>query len=98
MKDVAEVLLEAERLLIEIRKCVSLYHYCEDGKIIYNHILKDIYTLNKPEILIDFSLDYFNEDSNITTLKVELLKLYKVLSNNFLTLINDYCDLKYLVC
>ncbi len=98
MMVVTDMLLETEKLLIEIRKCVSLYYYCDDSKIIYNHILRDLFGLKKLELLSDYSLGYFNEDSSIEVLKLELIKLYKLLTRRFLKLIDSYQDWKCLIC
>lgn len=98
MTAVTDMIVETEKILIEIRKCINLYYYCNDSKIIYNHILRDLFSLKKLELLSDFSLDYFNEDSSLEVLKLELIKLYKILTNRFLKIIDSYQDWKCLIC
>lgn len=81
---------QSSELLTEIRKCQSLYHYCEDNHIIYRFILQVIYRMNKVDVLLEFLADDLRENCSLEDLKLELLKLYKLLTQDFVQEIHRY--------
>lgn len=98
MENIVDVIVEAGRIITEIKKCVSLYHFCQNKKQIYDYILKDIFYLDAPEVLTDFNLNYFTENSSLEVLKLELLKLYKSLTREFVRLMETHKEENILIC
>ena len=88
--NIAEMICQTTQILTEIRKCQCMYHYCEDKKKIYNYIVSEICRLKKEEVLLYFVEEDFNENSSLEVLKIELLKLYRFLSGEFIHRIGNY--------
>lgn len=87
---VTDMICQTSELLTEIKKCQSLYHYCNDNHLIYRYIIKEIYKLNKVDVLLEFLADDLRENCSLDDLKQELLKLYRVLSDEFLLTVNNF--------
>lgn len=85
-----DMICQTSVLLTEIKKCQSLYHYCKDNHLIYRYIIKEIYRINKVDVLLEFLADDLREDCSLDDLKNELLKLYRILSDEFLTTVKSY--------
>lgn len=81
---------QTTEIVTEIQKCQSLYHYCNDNHLIYRYIIKEIYRLNKVDVLLAFLADDLRENCSIDVLKLELLKLYKFLTEEFALKIKSY--------
>lgn len=88
--NITDMISQASELLIEIKKCQSLYHYCNDNHLIYRYIIKEIYRINKVDVLLEFLADDLRENCSLEELKHELLKLYRVLSDEFLLTVKNY--------
>ena len=87
---VTDMICQTSELLTEIKKCQSLYHYCNDNHLIYRYIIKEIYRINKVDVLLEFLADDLRENCSLDDLKQELLKLYRVLSDEFLLTVKKY--------
>lgn len=87
---VTDMICQTSELLTEIKKCQSLYHYCKDNHLIYRYIIKEIYKINKVDVLLEFLADDLRENCSLDELKNELLKLYRVLSDEFLTIVKSF--------
>ncbi|MDE6584420.1 MAG: hypothetical protein K2K15_03370 [Anaeroplasmataceae bacterium] len=92
--NITDMICQTSELLTEIKKCQSLYHYCKDNHVIYRYILKEIYRLNKVDVLLEFLADDLRENCSLDTLKKELLKLYGFLSEEFVSKIKSYNQVK----
>lgn len=88
--NLTEMILETSEVLNEINKCQKLYHYCNDKHIIYRYIIKEIYRINKVDVLLEFLADDLKENCSIEDLKNELLKLYHYLTIEFISKIKSY--------
>ncbi len=84
------MICQTSELLTEIKKCKSLYHYCNDNHLIYRYIIKEIYRMNKVDILLEFLADDLRENCSLEDLKLELLKLYRFLSDEFISTVRNY--------
>ncbi len=84
------MICQTSKLLTEIKKCQSLYTYCKDRHVIYRFIVKEIYRLNKVDILLVFLEDDLRENCSLDVLKEELLKLYKFQSEEFIHHIQSF--------
>ncbi|MCM1131103.1 MAG: hypothetical protein NC310_03325 [Roseburia sp.] len=87
---VTDMICQTSLLLTEIKKCQSLYHYCNDNHLIYRYIIKEIYRMNKVDVLLEFLADDLREDCSLDDLKRELLKLYRFLSDEFLLTVKNF--------
>ncbi|MDE6047854.1 MAG: hypothetical protein K2M08_04980 [Anaeroplasmataceae bacterium] len=87
---VTDMICQTSELLREIKKCQSLYHYCNDNHLIYRYIIKEIYRLNKVDVLLEFLADDLRENCSLEDLKHELLKLYRILSDEFILAVKSY--------
>lgn len=87
---VIDVITNSDTCLVEIKKCVNLYNYCEDKKTIYNHILKNVYKLQDSNAFDSFVNSGISENSSLDELKVELLKLYDLYTKEFLNVVSQY--------
>ncbi len=88
--NIAEMICQTTQILTDIRKIYSLYHFCNDPKLIYNHIVNEICMLKREDVMLYFVCEDFSEESSIDVLKIELLKLYKFLSNEFIHQIHRF--------
>lgn len=88
--NITDMIRQTSELTTEIKKCQSLYHYCNDNHMIYRYIIKEIYRMNKVDVLLAFLADDLRENCSLDVLKVELLKLYKFLSDEFILKIKSY--------
>ena len=96
--DLVDMICQTSQLLTDIRKCQSLYHYCEDKKAIYEHIVKEICFLKDEDVLLYFVNERFNEESSLEVLRIELLRLYKILADKFLGNIQTYAKPVEVIC
>lgn len=87
---IVEMICRMNEIVTEIRKCEGLYHYCDDSKQIYHHILESIYALQKPDLLFEFAKEDLDEQSNVDLLKEHLLKLYQCWKFEFVDVIGKY--------
>ncbi len=85
-----DMILETTEVLNEINKCQKLYHFCDDKHIIYRYIIKEIYRINKVDVLLEFLADDLKENCCLEELKNELLKLYHFLTIEFVSKIKSY--------
>lgn len=88
--NVTDMISQTSELITAIKKCQSLYHYCNDNHLIYRYIIKEIYRINKVDVLLVFLADDLRENCSLEDLKHELLKLYRVLSDEFLLTVKNY--------
>ncbi|MDE5715889.1 MAG: hypothetical protein K2I42_07165 [Anaeroplasmataceae bacterium] len=91
--NIAEMICQTTQILTDIRKVYSLYHYCNDRKLIYNQIVNEICLLKREDIMLYFVCEDFSEESSLEVLKIELLKLYKFLSNEFVHKIHSFNEI-----
>ena len=71
--DLVDMICQTSQLLTDIRKCQSLYHYCEDKKAIYEHIVKEICFLKDEDVLLYFVNERFNEFRSIKNRAIKAL-------------------------
>lgn len=87
---IVDMICRMNEIVTEIRKCEGIYHYCEDSKQIYHHLVESIYTLRNPAIVFQFAMEDFSEKSSVEALKERLLKLYQCWKNEFVKVIDQY--------
>ncbi len=87
---IVDMICRMNEIVTEIRKCESMYYYCDDAEQIYNHLLKSIYALNKPSMLFQLAQEDLNEKSSLDLLKLKLLILYGIWRDEFVQVLSDY--------
>lgn len=88
--NITDMICQTSEIVTEIKKCQSLYHHCNDNHLIYRYIIKEIYRINKVDVLLEFLADDLRENCSLDVLKHELLKLYHFLSEEFVSKVKSY--------
>lgn len=95
---ITDMICQAAEVLTAIKKCQCLYHYCDNRHLIYRYIIKEIYRINKVDVLLEFLADDLREDCCLDDLRNELLKLYRILVNEFISKIKSFSYCVELAC
>lgn len=95
--DLTDMIYQTSAIVTEIKKCQSLFHYCNDKHVIYRYIIKEISRMNKVDILLEFLADDLRENCSLDELKKELLKLYHYQSQEFFYNMKGYMYAKEVV-